>query len=383
MKKCILYGHGGCYNHGAEAITSTTIRLIKETIDNAKIILSTHFIEQDKKFLNNVDKYFERDMTYWEEAKKSKNSEEYIKHIYKSTLDAIDEESICFSIGGDNYCYDNWNRWKTINDYANEKGAKGILWGCSIEPSMIDNKMLEALENHKLIIARESITYSALKEKGIKTNVKLIPDIAFLLEPKEVKLPQNFKIKNTLGINVSPLSMRSSNNEDEFYKSIIELIEYTLANTEMNIALIPHVMMNSDNDYDLLSRIFNDINNKERVILIDDYYSASEYKFIISKCRFFIGARTHSTIAAYSSCVPTLCIGYSVKSEGIGVDIMGGTDSYVIKSTEITSKNIIELFKDMIYNEDKDKNHLELFMPQYIQKAKNGYKAIIHELLES
>ena len=40
-------------------------------------------------------------------------------------------------------------------------------------------------------------------------------------------------------------------------------------------------------------------------------------KGYISRCELFIGARTHATIAAYSTGVPTLVLGYSVKARGI------------------------------------------------------------------
>lgn len=55
-----------------------------------------------------------------------------------------------------------------------------------------------------------------------------------------------------------------------------------------------------------------------------------ELKGIIAQCRFFIGARTHATIAAYSSGIPTLVVGYSVKARGIAKDLFGKEDGYVI-----------------------------------------------------
>ncbi|MBO5622010.1 MAG: polysaccharide pyruvyl transferase family protein, partial [Butyrivibrio sp.] len=51
---------------------------------------------------------------------------------------------------------------------------------------------------------------------------------------------------------------------------------------------------------------------------------------------FFVGARTHSTIAAYSSNVPTLVIGYSVKSRGIATDLFGDYTHYVLPVQEIS-----------------------------------------------
>ena len=56
-----------------------------------------------------------------------------------------------------------------------------------------------------------------------------------------------------------------------------------------------------------------------RVMLVQDC-NCEELKGYISRCRFFIGARTHATIAAYSSQVPTLVVGYSVKAKGIAKD---------------------------------------------------------------
>lgn len=70
--------------------------------------------------------------------------------------------------------------------------------------------------------------------------------------------------------------------------------------------------------------------------LIPSTLTAAQYKSIISRCDMFIGARTHATIAAYSTCVPTLVIGYSVKSKGIAKDIFGTDEGLVIPVSEIT-----------------------------------------------
>ena len=62
---------------------------------------------------------------------------------------------------------------------------------------------------------------------------------------------------------------------------------------------------------------------------------AEVLKGYISRCSFFVGARTHSTIAAYSTGVPTLVIGYSVKSRGIATDLFGTYDNYVLPVQEL------------------------------------------------
>ena len=107
-------------------------------------------------------------------------------------------------------------------------------------------------------------------------------------------------------------------------------------------------------------------------------YNCTQLKAYISKCRFFIGARTHATIAAYSTCVPTLVVGYSVKSKGIAKDIFGTYDKYVIPVQDLTEDNLINEFKWMVDNEKRIKNHLADFIPVYRQRVLDAGKEIVN-----
>lgn len=367
-KKFLLYGHGGSYNHGAEAIIKSTVKLIKKSYHGSYIILSTHFKDQDIEFGIDVDEYCERDMDYVSLNKSSAKKGKYDKYIYKSVIDKIDKDTICLSVGGDNYCYDNWRKWKAIHDRAIEVGARSILWSCSIEPSMIDDEMLDVLKSHHLITARESITYDALKDRELD-NVKLCSDVAFLLEPKKCYLPENFILGNTVGINISPLIVRREKIEGIVLKNIDKLIDSIISSTDMNIALIPHVLMPMDNDIEILEKIYNRCENKERICIVNKNISAAEYKYIISNCRLGLFARTHSSIAAYSTCVPTMVIGYSVKSKGIAKDL--GLGDFVLPVEEFNDDYcMISMFNDLMENEQKIKQILTDKMPIYKERAK-------------
>ena len=108
----------------------------------------------------------------------------------------------------------------------------------------------------------------------------------------------------------------------------------------------------------------------ERVIVVRDCPNCMQTKYIISKCRFFVGARTHSTIAAYSTKVPTLVLDYSVKSKGIAKDIFGDGENYVISVSEFMSNvDVTEKFKKLYENENEIKKHYDVFMDEYIEKA--------------
>lgn len=95
------------------------------------------------------------------------------------------------------------------------------------------------------------------------------------------------------------------------------------------MALIPHAVQNGNDDRDPLKELYAAFQGSGRVCLIKDQ-SASQLKSIIALCSSFIGARTHAVIAAYSSGVPTLALGYSVKAKGLAEDIFGVDTPYVL-----------------------------------------------------
>ena len=133
---------------------------------------------------------------------------------------------------------------------------------------MMDNEMLDVLKSHHLITARESITYNALKDRGLD-NIMLCSDVAFLLEPKEYSLPENFFVGNTVGINISPLLIRREKTEGIVIKNVIKLINLVINKTDMNIALIPHVLMPMDNDLEILGKIFNRFKDTGRICFVN------------------------------------------------------------------------------------------------------------------
>ena len=100
-----------------EALTRTTIKLLRQVSPKCRITLSTHFVNQDKEFALPADEFIERNQN-------GGNTEE----IYASTINKIINDTICLHIGGDNYCYNNWQRWAVIHYTAIERGAKSILW---------------------------------------------------------------------------------------------------------------------------------------------------------------------------------------------------------------------------------------------------------------
>lgn len=379
MKKYLLYGHGGSYNHGAEAIVKTTAQLIHMHNKKVPIYLSTHFCEQDIEFNLPVDKFLERNM---QTKDLDSHSLKLGKNIleYKNTLDVIDQDTICLSIGGDNYCYKNWQRYSTINEFAKKKGAKTVLWSCSLDTNNTNDNYLSAIQSHKVILARESLTYNFVEQYCSNMKADLIPDCAFLLKAQKVHIPNGFQEANTIGLNISPLIVSLSKSKNKILLAINNFINYILHNTTMNIALIPHVVMPSDNDIRILNVIYNYYKYHKRICIISENLSASEYKYIISKCRFFIGARTHAMIAAYSSCIPSIAITYSTKGRGIAKDIMGTDDHCAITLEELSNGELIKYFIEIQEKETYFKNKLIKQVPFVIKSCQESFLSWLSRL---
>ena len=338
MKKVILYMHSGSKNHGCEALART----VRKNIECDEVNLCSNNIDEDIKYgvdkmfnnlisRKNIKKYSVVNIFYKLKSYLTKNKDGYYKKLYKDLLENVNKDDVAISIGGDTYCYNNIPKMLAyLNKELNKRGTKTALVGCSIEPNSLNQKdLVEDLKRYSLISARESITYEALLKAGINKNTKLIPDSAFGLETIKKELPKNFIEGNTVGINVSPLIQRLENGDNITYKNYVELMKYIINNRNYNIALIPHVVWEDNNDLEPLKRLYNEFKDTNRVCLINDC-NCMELKGYIARCNYFVGARTHATIAAYSNFVPTLVVGYSVKAKGIAKDIFGTYENYVI-----------------------------------------------------
>jgi colanic acid/amylovoran biosynthesis protein len=382
MKTVVLYSHGGSGNRGCEAIVRGTRKILGAACDeNTNYYLATLNKEEDTavniqgfndviEYSNYVKKNSFNHILALADNRLFGHVEKYITLAQKKLYKTFDKDAIAISVGGDNYCYSD-SKWLYLSHKeAKKRGTKTVLWGCSLEESNMDEEMVQDLSSYDLIVARESITYNTLLEKGINKNTKLYPDPAFQLEYESVELPNGFIEQGTIGINLSPYIYKSNLTKSQVVQMYASLIKHIIQNTDLQIALIPHVFWEHSNDLEVLELIFSEVNNTERVILIKGNYNCKQLKYMISKCRIFIGARTHSTIAAYSTCVPTLVLGYSVKSRGIARDIFGSEDKMVISVQELEQKDqLIGAYEHIMDNESKLREHLISFIPSYKEKA--------------
>ncbi|PEJ58454.1 hypothetical protein CN692_09285 [Bacillus sp. AFS002410] len=376
--KIMMFAHDGSLNRGCEAIVRSSANLIKERISQPKIYLASGRPDTDQ-IITKLDGIFDAstksikkysyDWLLSSLKVKFFNDESYaLGKIYNNIIKHIKNVDVCLSIGGDNYCYGEQPGWYEIDRRIKAQGKKLVLWGCSIGEEDLSERKLEDLKLFDLILARESITYNTLISSGL-SNVKLCADPAFTMDKEELELPEGWKEGETIGINFSPLVLERNKASAN---SIIDLINYILDTTELTIALTPHVIQDGNNDYEVLKSFYKKFSTTGRIILLPDNLNAMQYKGYIGRMRYFIGARTHATIAAYSSCVPTMVLGYSVKSKGIAKDLFG-EEKLVLGISDISDgQKLITNFEIMVREEEPIKKMLQEAIPKI---KKMSYKS--------
>jgi colanic acid/amylovoran biosynthesis protein len=155
--------------------------------------------------------------------------------------------------------------------------------------------------------------------------------MAFLLDPcskkriNEIKIDEDTpKGKFVLGVSLSSLVEKrydKSNNTpgENFIQSMAKIMDRIIEEHKAKILFIAHVTgpSISKDDRIIAKKVLEKMKNKRSATVLSGNYRPEELKGLISECDVFLGSRMHSNIAALSTNVPTVAIGYSHKTTGI------------------------------------------------------------------
>lgn len=177
----------------------------------------------------------------------------------------------------------------------------------------------------KLVASRDRMSTEAARALGFADVIEA-SDVALRL-PYDPPAPRAERSPVKVGINVSGLLMGGGyTGKNEFgltmdYPGLIrDLITYFQTHTDgCEVHLVPHVIVRSgrrigEDDYSACEALAKEFPG---TVLAPAFTSPSQAKTYIAGLDFFMGARMHSCIAAFSSGVPVVPMAYSRKFEGL------------------------------------------------------------------
>lgn len=392
----VLAGNAPYENRGCEAIVRGTVEILSQTFEDPRFMVLSFYSseeqldeqrnkEKDKRIKHDImthrkPKRFNRD---WFELQIRKRFlfNSYKEWYYHNIRPEIEKATAVLSVGGDNYSLDYGipQKFTMLDDFVLSLNRPIVIWGASVGPFTklpdYERYMAKHLRKVTAIFARETATVDYLSSIGVKDNVFLVADPAFVMTACKVDVKKlGFELHaDAIGINLSPLMARYIKGNCSWDEIAYHTLDRVCKEFDNHIYLIPHVTRHDSNDYTFLKNIRERLSAhyKERVFLIPPTLNAQEIKWIISHMTVFAGARTHSTIAALSSNVPTLSIAYSMKARGINQDLFGTLD-YCLEPNNYRPEIVCQKISDIISKRMQIKERITNGLPEIIKRA---YKA--------
>lgn len=173
------------------------------------------------------------------------------------------------------------------------------------------------IDSATYIVVRDEKSLGCCQEMARPRDVVLASDLAMELPFDVGGDAMKHHGKKNVGLNVSLMLWNKS---DEFnfkfnYRHFSERLIEVLLQKNVNIHLIAHVYDSSPhNEYWLAEELYKKYPN---TIIAPCFCNPIEAKNYLCQLDFFVGARMHATIGAFSSGVPVVPISYSRKFEGL------------------------------------------------------------------
>ena len=401
--KIFLIGNGYYLNRGCEAIVRGTLRILEAVYPDSRV--ENYFFGQEKdlergfvfaradqsadipqKLLPSAgpDPRFSFPWFLYQLGRRmGPHALGYLgcrqfENAFRSHVDSAD---VALQIGGDNYSLDYGFPLKhaVLDRSLKRKGVPVILWGASVGPfgagSRTEKWMVTHLQrNVELILVRETASLDYLRKVGLGSKTFLMGDPGFVMDPvlPPPALLESIETKGTVGVNLSPMLHRFRSNGNNMRQWIHEagiLIRHLHECLNRPILLIPHVTQTGNDDHEFMQQAVREAGvDLGNVKTLPPNLTAAELKWVISRLDMLIAARTHATIAGFSSHVPTISIAYSVKALGLN-QLVFGHNKFVIPMRELSPTHLVNLTRTVLEQAGDIRAHLSETVPRIRKSA--------------
>ncbi len=402
MKKNIILANSPINNgnRGCVALSITSIYLLDEILKKHNVDYQLYLCDsgfsnkQDRKYkiLNEEIEY--TTCGYPADRLFKENLKSFLKGELKKNTRIFKSADFIFDIGqgdsfADIYGEKRFNLINRIHTVAQAYKKPYCLLPQTIGPFKDDNirkKANQSIQKSSLVMARDtqSLNY-VLGNVPSQKEVDEYIDVAFFMPYHKKQFNSQFI---HVGLNVSALLWNGGytrNNQFgltvDYQQLVYEIIDYFLTLPNVKVHLIPHVVLgekNIENDYEVSFEIYEKYNHPN-LILSEFFLGPIEAKNYIAGMDFFMGARMHSTIAAFSTGVPVVPMAYSRKFNGL----FGDTLSYPHLADMKKNNNsaILQLIQESFSNRETLKTEIEHQQRTTIQEKKKKIQKALSKFL--
>lgn len=247
-------------------------------------------------------------------------------------------------------------------------------------------KAHKSIMKARMVMTRDKMSYDYLKQNVPSQNkIGEYIDVAFFLPYKRKSF---VKDKTHVGINVSALLWHGGYTRDnqfglkeDYQKVVRTIIDYFLQLQGVQIHLVPHVVggeRHVENDYAVSYDLLEEYDNPSITLapLFLDPVAAKSY---IAGLDFFVGARMHATIAAFSSGVPVIPMAYSRKFNGLFTETLSYGNLVDLKKHDISES--LSVIKKGFEGRGKLKAKIDMEMATTVKKKETMLLNDLSEIL--
>lgn len=243
------------------------------------------------------------------------------------------------------------------------------------EDSFVRETAKKGLGWAKTIMARDKQSLDCINELlPNRKDVREIIDVAFFMPFVKHNFVPNYI---HVGLNVSSLLWHGGYTQNNqfalkvnYQKTIREILNYFLGKDDIIVHLIPHVVgydNGVENDYAVSYQLFNEYAHSN-LILSPLFRNPIDAKSYIAGMDFFVGARMHSTIGAFSAGVPVVPMAYSRKFNGLFVDTLKYDAMADMKAS--TDEETLDIIKTAFSNREHLKEIIKSRMTGVVAERK-------------
>jgi len=376
MKKILIKNFKNLNNYGSGMMGLITINQIHKLLDG------------NVTFYSDFDEYAEMDyiikelnsdikVNIYKEPKKKFYKNPFLKYYntfkYIRSNKGAEEFDMVVVLGGDDlseyYGKHIWPVFLSLHSWT--KKTKIVLFGQSIGPFKfwLNRFSFRKLAKRCEIFTRDEYCFKYLeKELGIKKNVTLSGDIAFLNLPletdktyeQEVLKKYNLESNNYVSIVISGLFgkyyTKDKNDYFNSYKALIEKLKALPELKDKKICFLAHTFPPHGDEANLVGEFENFLDDTTGLVFIKDKVYQAGARFILGNGLLTITGRMHASVSTFEMIKPSISLAYSVKYYGVIGDnlkrndlIIDANDSKLWEDAKIADmiiEKVIYVLKD-------------------------------------